>query len=385
MIVPSRPFPTTGFAAPVSGAGLHPSLEGMTFYSHGRIALLQGMIRLGLKSGDAIAVPAYYCESALRLVVAYGLKPVFIDVGDDLQLPLDAVEIVFSTQKIKAVLLTHFFGFVPTARDGLVSLCRAADVKVIEDCSHSFLSYLYTKNTGREADAYIFSMRKTLPVTDGGALLLGKYHGDTVSLLPASGSFLVDLPFSITRKIEVAVIKFGWPNLYSPHIKKLRIALSRSGNDADKVAMYVSLQDNPLPPTYSLAQYLRNEPCLWHIAQARVLNYRKLVQAITPSRIEAIVRDISDGEVPQVLPMLDTVGTLVNYLRDRGIGAYRWPGEEMPIEVKSSPSLYPNAIWLNESITCLPIHQDINDKHIAFMADAIAGWKNTLLVKSAWR
>ena len=385
MIVPSRPFPATGFAAPVSGAGLHPSLEGMTFYSHGRIALLHGMVRLGLKPGDAIAVPAYYCESALRLVLAYGCKPVFIDVGDDLHLPLDSVEIVFSTQKIKAVLLTHFFGFVPTARDDLISLCRAAGVKVIEDYSHSFLSYIYTKNTGLQADAYIFSMRKTLPVTDGGALLLGKYDGDTVSLLPALGSFLVDLPFLMMRTIEAAVIKFGWPNLYSPHIRELRIALSRSGDDAEKAAMYDGLKDNTLPPSYSLAQYLRNEPCLWHIAEARVFNYRKLGQAIDPFGIEAIVRDISDGEVPQVLPVLDTVGTLVNYLRDRGIGSYRWPGEEMPIEVKSSPSLYPNAIRLNESITCLPIHQDISDKHIAFMANAIADWKNTFPLESAWR
>lgn len=385
MIVPSRPFPEICFSASLSGAGLHPSLERMTFYSYGRVALLHGMLRLGLKPGDAIAIPAYYCESALQSIVAYGFKPVFIDVGDDLQLPLDAVETVFSTQKIKAVLLTHFFGFVPAARGEIISLCWAADVKVIEDCSHSFLSYLYSKNTRQEADAYVFSLRKILPIADGGALLAGKCQGDTVSLQPASGPLLNDLPFLLMRTIEAAVIKFGWPNLYSPQIGKLRAALSRSDNNAEKAAMYEGLQDNLLPPSYNLAMYLRNEPCLRRIAQSRVLNYRQLVQAIAPSGIEAIVPDISDGEIPQVLPVLDATGTLVNYLRTRGIGAYHWPGEEMPIEVTALPSLYPNAIRLNESIACFPIHQDISDKHIVFMADAVADWKNTCPVESAWR
>ena len=116
-----------------------------------------------------------------------------------------------------------------------------------------------------------------------------------------------------------------------------------------------------------------------------MLNYWKLAQSIAPFGIKIIDHDISAGEIPQVLPVLDTHGTLVNYLRDRGIGAYRWPGEEMPNEIKSNPNLYPNAIRLNGSITCLPIHQDISDKHIAFMTDAIADWVNTLSASSAWR
>ncbi len=383
MIVPSRPFPAAGFAASKSGVQQHLSLEGMAFYSHGRSALLHGMIKLGLKPGDAIAIPAYYCESALQWVVAYGFELIFIDVGDDLQMPLDAVKTALSTQKIKAVLLTHFFGFVPTTRDDIISLCQTADVKVVEDCSHSFLSCLYTKNTKWEADAYIFSMRKTLPVADGGAFLLGKYHGDTASLLPASGSFLGDLPFLMVRMIEATIVKLGWPNLYGSRISGLKAALIRSGDGIEKAATYDGFRDNAPPPSYSLIRYLRNDPYLRHIAGLRVFNYRKLAQAIVPFGIETIVHNISDGEIPQVLPVLDTDGTLVNYLRDRGIGAYRWPGEEIPAEVKSNPNLYPNAIRLNESITCLPVHHDISDKHIAYMISVIAAWSNALPAGSA--
>ncbi len=385
MIVPSRPFPAAGFPASKSGVQQHLSLEGMAFYSHGRSALLHGMIKLGLKPGDAIAIPAYYCESALQWVVAYGFELVFIDVGDDLQMPLDAVKTVLSTQKIKAVLLTHFFGFVPTAQDDIISLCHTADVKVVEDCSHSFLSCLHTKNAKWEADAYIFSMRKTLPVADGGALLLAKYHGDPASLLTAPGSFLVDLPFLMARMIEATIVKLGWPNLYGTKISGLKAALNRPGDGIEKAAVYDGLRDGASPPSYSLGRYLHNASYLRHIAELRVCNYRKLAQAIAPLGIEAVVLDISTGEVPQVLPVLDTTGTLVNYLRERGIGAYHWPGEEIPAEVKSNPNLYPNAIRLHGSITCLPIHQDISDKHIAFMTDVIADWANTLSASSAWR
>lgn len=383
IIVPSRPFPAVRLNSSEFEERQRLPVEGMVFYPLGRLALLRGLISLGLKAGDAIIVPAYYCESALQRVVAHGFKPIFVDVDEALQMPVDAVEALL-THKIKAVLLPHFFGITPTARDEMIVLCQSAGVKVIEDCSHSFLSRLYARNTRHEADAYIFSMRKTLPVSDGGALLLGKHCPNTVIQPPANRSFIVELPCLTLRMIEALIVKLGWPNLYCLNIDRLRAALSRSGDGIEKAATHDD-RDNEHTPSYSLMRYLRNGSYLRHIAETRILNYRKLAHALACLNIKPIVNVLSDADIPQVLPVRDAHGTLVRYLRERGIGAYRWPGEEMPSEVKLNPDLYPNAIRLNESIACLPVHQDINGKHIALMADAVAEWVKTLPAGSSWR
>jgi hypothetical protein len=196
---------------------------------------------------------------------------------------------------------------------------------------------------------------------------------------------LADLPFLILRTIEERVVKLTWPNLYGPEIGRLKVALSRIKKKMAKAERRGALKANMPPPSYSLMRYLCSEPYLRHVAESRVLNYRKLSQAMAPMGMEAIAYDVFDNEVPQVFPMLGPAKPLVSYLRKRGIGAYRWPGEEIPGAVKLNPSLYPNAIRLNESIACLPIHQDIQDRHIAFMTGAVADWMNTSSADSKWR
>ena len=47
---------------------------------------------------------------------------------------------------------------------------REYGFKVIEDASHSFMSQLWRDRGNIKGDIEIFSMRKSLPVVDGGAL-----------------------------------------------------------------------------------------------------------------------------------------------------------------------------------------------------------------------
>src|SRR6202000_402945 len=56
----------------------------------------------------------------------------------------------------------------PTELDKLVEYCRDRKIKLLEDCALS----LFGKGAGLRGDAAIFSLRKSLPVCDGGILTL---------------------------------------------------------------------------------------------------------------------------------------------------------------------------------------------------------------------
>lgn len=376
MIVPSRPFPWARYAVSRSEGEEFFPVKDTIFFTSGREALLCALIRFGLRPGDKIVAPAYLCESALRAVTRYGIKPIFVDVGADLQMSSDVIRATMSSQKkIKAILLVHFFGFVSPTRNDVISLCDTAGIKIIEDCSHSFLSGLHIQRSkARKADAYIFSLRKTLPVADGGALLLSGY-GDTTFSHVKPRSLIADLPFLAMRTAEAIVAKLGWPNVYSSKISRLKTVLSRYSPDKTiRTAIHLNSSADEISPSHNLMCYLCDGSYLRRIADIRMRNYKMLAKAILPFGVETVFRDISGGEIPQVLPVIDHTSTLANYLRQKGIGAYRWPGDEIPPEVNANPHLYPNAINLNKSIACLPVHQSINDRHIAYMSEMVSAW-----------
>src|SRR5205823_6634957 len=68
------------------------------------------------------------------------------------------------------VLAIHYFGFGQPDIEPLAGLCRRAGVALIEDCAHA----LFSRHTGRELGEFaplaVFSLRKTLPLLEGGAL-----------------------------------------------------------------------------------------------------------------------------------------------------------------------------------------------------------------------
>src|SRR5207245_6549749 len=68
--------------------------------------------------------------------------------------------------------LIHYVGF-PGPVQELSVACRARRLLLIEDCAQALLSNCAERPLGSFGDVAIFSIRKTLPVPDGGALVAG--------------------------------------------------------------------------------------------------------------------------------------------------------------------------------------------------------------------
>ena len=97
MIISARPYPNVSTL--FSSVG-HVDLACYEFHSLGREALLYSLIKLGLQREDRIIVPAYICDSTIKPLRSYGFNLVFIDIGEDLSLPVDKLKKIISNKKI---------------------------------------------------------------------------------------------------------------------------------------------------------------------------------------------------------------------------------------------------------------------------------------------
>lgn len=140
-------------------------------YSSGRTALYRGLQGLGLPRGTTVWMPAFQCGVEVQAALALGLEVGFYRVDGGLRADLDDLDRRLK-QSPGPVLLIHYFGFAQPDIAAAARLCESHGVVLIEDCAHA----LFSRHGGQELGSYaplaIFSLRKTLAVYDGGALLV---------------------------------------------------------------------------------------------------------------------------------------------------------------------------------------------------------------------
>jgi len=175
-----------------------PQFPGLIGTFMGRDALTLAVSCLDLTENDAVVLPVYTCQDVLKSFVRK-CKVVFYDVGHDLTIDPDEVRVKMQgKERIRMALITNYFGFLQPYRSEIKKLCAERDTCLIEDCAHSLL----TAGSGETGDFSTYSLRKILPLRDGGALRVNvngkppvpKYHrplySDTLSFLAFAKSLL---------------------------------------------------------------------------------------------------------------------------------------------------------------------------------------------------
>jgi hypothetical protein len=153
------------------------------YYSFGRRALAAGLKAAGIGPGARVLLPGFLCRDLLSSLAVLGAEPAFYPVGLDLR-PSEGPE---RWPAAAAVLAVDYFGF-PQDLAPFKAYARKTGALVIEDNAHG----LFSRDAegallGTRADLGLFSLRKTLPIPDGGALALRK--GDARMKLPEQGRF----------------------------------------------------------------------------------------------------------------------------------------------------------------------------------------------------
>lgn len=101
--------------------------------NHARCGILLALKAAGLPENAGVGVMVYNCHTVANAVEQAGLRPVFIDVTDDLK--LDFEDFKRKANDMSAIVVTHLFGKIND-----VEAIRKAypGMLIIEDCAHAY-------------------------------------------------------------------------------------------------------------------------------------------------------------------------------------------------------------------------------------------------------
>ncbi len=136
------------------------------FYGYARRALTEALKLCGAPGGRVL-LPAFICRDVLSSVAEAGAEPAFYSVRPDLSPDEDNAR----WPDAKAILAVDYFGF-PQDLAPFRDYSRRTGASVIEDAAHALFSHdAAGKLLGTRAPLGILSLRKSLPLPNGGALL----------------------------------------------------------------------------------------------------------------------------------------------------------------------------------------------------------------------
>jgi dTDP-4-amino-4,6-dideoxygalactose transaminase len=160
MLVPSRvrTLPTFPFDARRRHA----------FY-FARNAVWHGVRLLGL-AGQEVLVPAYHHGVEIQALLHAGCTLRWVRVDGQMRLDLEDLAAKIGP-RTRALYVIHYAGF-PQPMEPIMALARRHGLKVIEDCALALLSSDGTEPLGARGDLGVFCLYKTLPVPNGGLLVV---------------------------------------------------------------------------------------------------------------------------------------------------------------------------------------------------------------------
>lgn len=338
------------------------------FFKNGTQALISVLRLLDLPTGSKVAIPAYICKSIPNALRSHGFEPCFFDVPLDLKISSEYLEKTFINEEISAFLLVDFFGFLSQENIETSQDLYRKGYKVIIDRCHSGITKRDYKKDLTKTSAIIFSLRKTFNSIDGGAYLTNTDTNtntdtdtDNKKVNPPKNS--INISFIFARFIETMVCKLGWPNIYSPYLDKYKSEYYR--------------QDIEIKESYKNSHYLDTQISdlmnINNVSMLRIQNFNDLSKIFRKHSIKLLFNELDESTTPQVIPVIDD-SKLKSRLKMSGIGAYSWPGNEMDDYIIQHPSIFPNAIELNKKILCIPTHQSIKKRDIAYIDKKLINW-----------
>jgi len=350
------------------------------FYS-ARYALSYGLSCLGLKPGDKLLAPAYCCGTEVDPILNKRIEIEWYDVDENLCINIRHLKEQWQ-RGIKVLLVIHYLGFDQVTSE-VVDFCEKKKILLIEDCAHAFLSLNEQgEPLGSEGDAAFFSLRKTLPLPDGGALFLK--NNDLSSFHPTLEK---PNPFAIFfRSVEM----LGWNSMPSGSNKLHPLwflsryfgkALSSSriffrifhrlfGGCSDCLVHPNSYDFSPRVANWDmslLSKRLLQFQDWKDIFESRRRNFACLLEKIEGiGGIRPLFSSLPDGVCPLFFPIFVKNREKVhNLLLKHGIDSHPWWGYFHPQVPWGN---FPQAVRLKKEILGLPIHQDLDQKHMSKIA-----------------
>ncbi|HYG67016.1 MAG TPA: DegT/DnrJ/EryC1/StrS family aminotransferase, partial [Anaeromyxobacteraceae bacterium] len=170
--IPALPTLWPGLLSPFAAERNAPfpfGAQRLTPFYFARNAVFHSVRLLGLE-GREVLVPAYHHGVEIAALAAAGAVPRFVRVDARMRLDVDALEAGIGP-RTGALYVIHYAGF-PQPMADVMEVARRHGLPVIEDCALALLSADGARPLGSYGTVGIFCYYKTLPVPNGGALVV---------------------------------------------------------------------------------------------------------------------------------------------------------------------------------------------------------------------
>ena len=327
----------------------------------GRDAIRLAKNRFFNKENPIVLMPAYTCREVIR-PFQNNMSLTFYDVKPNLEIDLDYIKAVIDKIDPSIFVLIHYYGFPLIYSNEIIKYCRKKEVTVIEDCSHALL----THNIGQKGQAAIFSLRKLLPIYDGGSIIINnqKFEKD----------------YSVFERITADLLGIFIIIKSSLHIQSRLLHRSSFASTKHKIH-FKRISYSKAKPRFPRKHKLRIFPSsrwtenyisnldLEEIRSLRIQNYYKWLKKLKPTPIKALKRSLPAEVCPIGVPiMVPDSERLIKKMKNEGIDMelYWEKSGEIPTGFLGAGKLY-------QSLVGLPVYPGFKEDQMDYMLSKILG------------
>jgi dTDP-4-amino-4,6-dideoxygalactose transaminase len=330
-----------------------------------RSAIYQLFKQLVASGRTRVLAPDYHMGNELRAIRAAGAEVELYAIDRHGRPDLGAL----SRQAARGadVLFTiHYAGWPQPVLD-LRALCDRYGLRLVEDCALALLSESEGRPLGSFGDYAVFCLYKTLPVLDGGVLAQNRHRFSELEHLPMR---------RIGRAFELGQMVELWLEHFRSRAPRLGKTLASTKRRIGALLTAVRLKRVPVGDIgfnvadTDIAMSIWSERLLHRfdysaIRQQRRRNFSLLADLLADSGI-APWRELEPGICPLFFPLLVKDKPAASQrLKTCGIIATELWNEGDPLSASLEG---PGARFLRRHVLELPIHQDVEEAQIRYMA-----------------
>ncbi|MDC1125946.1 DegT/DnrJ/EryC1/StrS family aminotransferase [Candidatus Pelagibacter sp.] len=249
----------------------------------GTDAIFLSLKALDLKPGDEVITSSFTFYATIGAIVTAGLKPVFCDIGEDLNIDPKLIEKKI-TKKTKVILPVHWAGKV-CYMDSIMKIANKYNLNVIEDSCHAIGANYKKKSAGSFGISGCFSFHPLKNINvwgDGGIICTNdKKFANKISLLRNHG--LINRNeckiFGYNSRLDTlqAIVAYNLIKKNLKYITNRRIFNSQ----------YLDKKLSKLDQINIPQRKAKNSKTVYHLYQIRVKEQKKLTNYLKKKGVDA--------------------------------------------------------------------------------------------------
>jgi dTDP-4-amino-4,6-dideoxygalactose transaminase len=320
----------------------------------GRFAIREGLRALGLAPSATVLLPEWHCGSELDAVLAAGHRVALYRLHADLSADLEDLERQVKATKAAAIYVIHYFGFSQPI-EHIQPLARNHGALLIEDLALG----LFSTNCdgiplGQQGDMSVFSLVKTLPLPDGGALWLKTHRPKALDRLKRAS-------LRKTLAGSKGLLRRSFNPFFNPTLNGRSSINPLSAESWDSRAG-IDAMDRSGRPSLATRVLVRMTHAS-KIIQRHRRNFERLHAHTKGGRkLRPLMPDLPKGACPAFFPLFTSeLPALHAHLLRAGIQSVPfWRSCHPAVDLKT----YARAIELRRSVLRLPIHAGVTPEHM---------------------